>query len=89
MSIADVVTPLHIYTLARTHTHTHTLSHAHMHSIIRHSGVPEGGSRLVEVSSCSAALSPVASLSPAYTYTHQQVIVKSHFLVGAGSHAVM
>ena len=41
-----------------------------MHSIIRHSGVPEGGSRLVEVSSCSAALSPVASLSPAYIHIH-------------------
>ena len=35
--------------------------------------------------------SPLWPASPLhiYTYTHQQVIVKSHFLVGAGSHAVM
>ena len=72
MSIADVVTPPPTYTLshAHTHTHTHSHTHSHMHSIIRYNGVPEGGSRLVEVSSCSAALSPVASLSPAYIHIH-------------------
>lgn len=70
MSIADVFTPphTHTYTLTYTHIRTYILSHAHMHSIIRHNGVPEGGSRLVELSSCSAALSPVASLFPAYIH---------------------
>lgn len=72
MSIADVVTapPTHTLSHAHTHTLTYTLSHAHVHNIIRHNGVPEGGSRLVEVSSCPAALSPVASLFPAYIHTH-------------------
>ena len=94
MSIADVFTPPSTHTHTYTHSHTHTRSHAHVHSIIRHNGVPESGNRLVEVSSCSAALcsQPCGQPLPCiyiYTYTHQQVIVKSHFLVRAGSHAVM
>lgn len=90
MSIADVFTPpTHTHTLTYTHICTYILSHAHAQHY-RHNGVPEGGSRLVETLRCSAAL-PCGQphTHHIYTYTHQQMIVKSRFLVGASSHAVM
>lgn len=65
-----------------TPTLTHTCMRVHTHTIIGHSGVPEAGSRSVEVSSCSEALSLSSLHTRTHAHAHQQAIMKNHFLVG-------
>lgn len=92
MSIADVFTPPpHTHTLSHTHTYARTYSHMLTCTalsdtmVCQRVGVDWWNFRPALQRS---PLWPASSLH-IYTYKHQQMIVKSRFLVGASSHAVM